>query len=218
MQEKSRNRIVKANHDISDAIDRALAALNAGELVVYPTETFYGLGADASSPRALERLFAIKRREPDKPVALIVADLAMARQIVAEIPAAALRLAHKFWPGPLTIILPARSGIHAALLGRDGGVGLRVSSHPIAHELVRRLGRPLTATSANLAGEPPADSIEQARAAFGDKIAVYLEGGRLGLTAASTVVAFDGSRPNVLRVGPISEAQIAAALNSEVVS
>lgn len=217
MQEKLRNRIVKANHDIGDAIDRALAALNADELVVYPTETFYGLGADAASPRALERLFAIKRREPGKPVALIVADLAMARQIVVEIPAAALRLADAFWPGPLTMVMPARAGIHAGLLGRDGGVGLRVSSHPIAHELVRRLGRPLTATSANLAGEPPANTVEQARAAFGDKVAVYLEGGRLGLTAASTVVAFNGSRSNVLRAGPISEAQIAAALNIEVV-
>jgi L-threonylcarbamoyladenylate synthase len=218
LQEKLRNRIVKANHDIGEAIDRALAALNADELVVYPTETYYGLGADATSPRALERLFAIKRREPDKPVALIVADLAMARQMVAEIPAAALRLADAFWPGPLTMVMPARAGIHAGLLGRDGGVGLRVSSHPVARELVRRLGRPLTATSANLAGEPPASRIEQARTAFGDTVAVYLEGGRLGLSAASTVVAFDGSRPNVLRVGPISEAQIAAALNIEVVS
>ncbi len=218
MHVKLRNRIVKANNDIIDAIDQALTALDAGELVVYPTETFYALGADAASPRALERLFAIKRREPDKPVALIVADLAMARQVVAEIPAAALRLAETFWPGPLTMVLPARAGIDAALLGHDGGVGLRVSSHPIAHALVRRLGRPLTATSANLAGEPPASTIERARAAFGDKVAVYLEGGRLGLTPASTVIAFDGTRPHVLRAGPISEAQIAAALNSEVMS
>jgi len=215
---KLRNRIVKAKHDIIDAIDQALTALDAGELVVYPTETFYALGADAASPRALERLFAIKRREPDKPVALIVADLAMARQVVVEIPATALRLAQTFWPGPLTMILPARSGLNAALLGNGGGVGLRVSSHPIAHALVQRLGRPLTATSANLAGEPPADSIEQARAAFGNKVAIYLEGGRLGLTPASTVIAFDGSRPQVLRQGPISEGEIAAALGSEVAS
>ncbi|HXR23710.1 MAG TPA: L-threonylcarbamoyladenylate synthase [Candidatus Binataceae bacterium] len=213
-----RNRIVKAKHDIIDAIDQALTALDAGELVVYPTETFYALGADAASPRALEHLFAIKRREPDKPVALIVADLAMARQVVVEIPATALRLAQTFWPGPLTMILPARSGLNAALLGNGGGVGLRVSSHPIAHALVQRLGRPLTATSANLAGEPPADSIEQARAAFGNKVAVYLEGGRLGLTPASTVIAFDRSLPHVLRQGPISEGEIAAALRSEVVS
>ncbi|MFI5353894.1 MAG: L-threonylcarbamoyladenylate synthase [Candidatus Binatales bacterium] len=213
-----RSRIVKANHDISDAIKQALAALSAGDLVVYPTETFYALGADAASPRALEHLFAIKQREPDKPVALIVADLAMARQMVAEIPAAALRLADTFWPGPLTMILPARSGLNAALLGNNGGVGLRVSSHPIAHALVQRLGRPLTATSANLAGEPPADSIEQARTAFGNKVAIYLEGGRLGLTPASTVIAFDRGLPHVLRAGPISEDEIATALRSEAAS
>jgi L-threonylcarbamoyladenylate synthase len=213
-----RNRIVKASDDIGDPVDRALAALNAAELVVYPTETFYGLGADASSADALERLFAVKRRDPDKPVALIVADLAMARNVVAEIPPPAIRLARAFWPGPLTIVMRARAGVHAGLLGRDGGVGLRVSSHPIAHELVRRLGRPLTATSANLAGAPPATTVAQARAAFGNQVAIYLEGGRLGLTAASTVIAFDGDRPNVLRVGPISEAQIAAALNIEVQS
>ena len=202
----------------SDTIDRALAALSAGELVVYPTETFYALGADATSPRALEHLFAIKQREPDKPVALIVADLAMARQIVAEIPAEALRLAQAFWPGPLTIVMPARAGIHAGLLGLDDGVGLRVSSHPIAQELAQRLGRPLTATSANLAGEPPASTVEHARASFGDKVAVYLDGGRLGLTPPSTVIAFDGSRLKVLRVGPISEAEIAATIGREVVS
>lgn len=215
MHAKLRSRIVKPNHDIIEVIDQALAALDNGELVVYPTETFYALGADAASPRAIERLFAIKRREPDKPVALIVTDLAMARQMVAEIPASALRLAQTFWPGPLTMILPARPGLDPALLGNDGGVGLRVSSHPIAHALVRRLGRPLTATSANLAGEPPADSIEQARATFGNKVAIYLEGGRLGLTPASTVIAFDGSQPRVLRAGPISEGEIAAALRSE---
>src|SRR5580704_1327387 len=121
-RKKSRNRIVKPNLDIDDAIEHALTALNAGQLVVYPTETFYGLGADATSPRALERLFAAKHREPDKPVGLIVADLAMARQVAAEIPASALRLADSFWPGPLTMVLSARPGLDPALIGNDGGV------------------------------------------------------------------------------------------------
>lgn len=216
MPEKSRNRIVRAENDIG-AIDEALEALSAGNCVVYPTETFYALGADATSASALERLFALKRRETDKPVALIVADLPMARQVAERIPEAALRLAEKFWPGPLTMVLPARRGLHPALVGPDGGVGLRVSSNPVAHSLVRRFGRPLTATSANLAGRPPASSLEEARAAFGDKVKVYLEGGRLGAIPASTVIAFEGkNRFRVLRSGPISESDIAAALKSEV--
>jgi L-threonylcarbamoyladenylate synthase len=211
-----RNRIVKPKADISEAVTQALDALNAGQLVVYPTETFYALGADASSPRALERLFAIKRREPDKPVALIVADLAMARQVVAEIPASALRLAETFWPGPLTMVLPAVPGLNEALIGNDGGVGLRVSPHPIAHALVQRLGRPLTATSANLAGEPPADTVEKASAMFGDRVAIYLDGGRLGEMLASTVIAFERGVPCVLRPGPISESEITSALRKEI--
>jgi len=213
-----RNQIVKPNRDIGDAIERALDALNDAQLVVYPTETFYGLGADATSSRALERLFAVKRREADKPVGLIVADLAMARQVVAEIPPDALRLAEAFWPGPLTMVLPALAGLDSALLNANGGVGLRVSPNPIAFELVRRLGRPLTATSANLAGEPPADTIEKARAAFGNKVAIYIEGGQLGMTQASTVIDFEHNQPRVLRVGPVSKTQIAAALNREVLS
>ena len=122
----------------------------------FPTETFYGVAVDAMNPRALSKLFEFKGRDPDKPVALIAADLEMVARVVSEIPPAAMRLARQFWPGPLTMVLPARARLSAALTNREGGVGIRISPHPIALELVRRLGSPLTATSANLAGEPPA--------------------------------------------------------------
>ncbi|MGZ6253037.1 MAG: L-threonylcarbamoyladenylate synthase, partial [Candidatus Binataceae bacterium] len=107
----------------SVAIADALAALAAGEAIVYPTETFYALGVDALSLRALDRLFAIKGREPGKPVALIAADTAMAFAIAREVPAQARVLAQAFWPGPLTLVLPARAEIPAPLVGTDGGVG-----------------------------------------------------------------------------------------------
>ena len=113
----------------------------AGEAIVYPTETFYALGVDALSLKALERLFAIKGREPGKPVALIAADLAMAFAVAREVPAQARVLAEAFWPGPLTLVLPARDGIPAALIGADGGVGVRVSSHPMATRTRRRAWR-----------------------------------------------------------------------------
>ncbi|MFI5353606.1 MAG: L-threonylcarbamoyladenylate synthase [Candidatus Binatales bacterium] len=197
---------------LDQAVDRAVEALRRGELVVYPTETLYALGADAASPAALRRLFAAKAREAGKPVALIAADPAMGFAIARDIPGAARRLAKAFWPGPLTLVMPAKAGLPESLVGADGGVGVRVSSHPIAHALARRLGRPITATSANPAGQPPSTTIEQARAAFGRKVKVYLEGGELGGSPPSTVVAFDREAIKVLRAGAIPRRRLEAAL------
>jgi len=199
----------------STAIGDALAALAAGEAIVYPTETFYALGVDALSLKALERLFAIKGREPDKPVALIAADLTMAFAVAREVSAGARVLAEAFWPGPLTLVLPARDGIPAALIGADGGVGVRVSSHPIARALAAGLRGPLTATSANLAGEPPAVEPEATRRALGDRVKVFVEDGKLAGGAPSTVVAVDGLGMRVLRPGAVSERQLAAALKGD---
>ncbi len=197
----------------TSALDHAVEALRRGELIVYPTETLYALGADAASPVALERLFAAKAREAGKPVALIAADAAMAFAIARDIPAAARRLAKVFWPGPLTLVMPAEAGLPAPLLGPGGGVGIRVSSHPIARALARRLGRPITATSANVAGQPPPTTLAQARAAFGRKVKVYLEGGVLSASPPSTVVAFDRrQRLKVLRAGAIPQCRLDAAL------
>jgi L-threonylcarbamoyladenylate synthase len=168
----------------------AIAALRADELVVFPTETFYGIAADSSSPAALARLFAVKQREAGKPVAA-------------------------FWPGPLTIVFDSRDGVLREILGDDGGVGVRVSPHPTARALAAGLGRPITATSANLAGTPPATTLAEARRALGPKVKVYLEGGTLAGGAPSTVVAIDHAGWRVLRAGAISEREIAAALDRE---
>ena len=175
-------------------IDAALAALRAGQAIVFPTETFYGVGVDAMNPRALDRLFELKGRDPDKPVALIAADLEMVARIVKEFPPAARRLAREFWPGPLTMVLPARPEVSPALTNREGGVGIRISPHPIALELTRRLGSPLTATSANRAGEPPARTLTAAWEAFGIAIAAYVDGGTLTGSLPSTVITFEGGR------------------------
>jgi L-threonylcarbamoyladenylate synthase len=196
----------------SVSIADALAALAAGEAIVYPTETFYAFGVDALSLPALDRLFAIKGREPGKPVALIAADTAMAFAVAREVPAQARVLAQAFWPGPLTLVLPARAEIPAPLVGADGGVGVRVSSHPIARALAAGLRSPLTATSANLAGEPPASEIEMARRAFAGTIKVLVDDGALAGGSPSTVVAVDRSGIRILRPGAVSECQLAAAL------
>jgi L-threonylcarbamoyladenylate synthase len=198
------------------SLTEAIDALAAGELVVYPTETFYGIGADALSPAALGRLFAAKQRESGKPVALIAADGPMAFSLARRTPALAQRLADSFWPGALTLVIAARDGLPPELLGAGGGVGVRVSSHPTARALSAGLGRPITATSANRAGEPAARTLDEARAALGTKVKVYLEGGRLDVSAPSTVVAVAEDDWKVLREGSISRSQLAAALAGEM--
>ncbi len=140
----------------------------------------------------------------------------MAFAFAREVPTEARVLAEAFWPGPLTLVLPARDGIPAALIGDDGGVGVRVSSHPLARALADALGGPLTATSANLAGEPPAVEPAAARSALGDKVKVFVEDGKLAGGAPSTVVAIDRSGVRVLRPGAVSERQLAAALKGSV--
>jgi L-threonylcarbamoyladenylate synthase len=199
-------------HGIEDAI----AALRAAELVVYPTETFYGLGADPFSPAALERLLIAKGREAGKTIALIAADADSALALAREVSPVARRLADMFWPGALTLVMPARADLPAEIVGSGGGVGVRVSPHPIARALAAGLGHPVTATSANRAGAAPARTVPEARAAFGDKVKVFLEGGTLTAAAPSTVVAIEHDAWRVIRAGAITELQLAAALSGEI--
>jgi len=131
--------------------------------------------------------------------------------VACEVPVVARRLAEAFWPGPLTLVLPARDEIAPELIGPDG-VGVRVSPNPVARALSAGIVRPITATSANLSGAAPASTLEEARAGLGKKVKVYLEGGKLTAQAPSTVIAVSGSGWKMVRVGAISEDQIAAAL------
>jgi L-threonylcarbamoyladenylate synthase len=211
--EKSKGAQVAA---AAQAIGRALTALRAGEVVVYPTETFYGIGADAFAPQALERILELKGRSAAKTIALIVHDEGSAFAIAREVPDVARRLAKAFWPGPLTLVMPARDGIPEVLVGPDGGVGVRVSSHPIARALAHGLGRPITATSANRSGEAPARTMAEARAALADQIEVFVEGGTLTGGAPSTLVQCDRTGWRLLREGAIASSQIEAVLSFRV--
>ena len=192
-------------------LEEAIGALHAGQLVVYPTETFYAIGADPFSPAALRRLFEVKHREPAQPIGLIAADTAMAFSVAREVPPDARKLADAFWPGPLTIVLPARADVAPELTGPDG-VGVRVSPHPVARALSAGIGRPITATSANLSGKPPARTVEEARAELGEKVEVYLEGGKLTAPTPSTVLVVVATGWKMVRIGAISDDQIATAL------
>ena len=181
--------------------------------MVFPTETVYGLGADARSAAAVERLLAVRGREEGKPILVLVRDLAMAETVAAEISPAARRLAARFWPGALTLVLPARDGLPPALTAGSGTIGVRVSGHPLATALVGALGRPVTAPSANPPGSAPPRRLADARAYFGARVAVYLEGSELR-GGASTVAAIEDGRLRILRPGLVPEAELHAALET----
>jgi L-threonylcarbamoyladenylate synthase len=195
-------------------MDGAVAALASGRLVVFPTESVYGLGADARSAAAVAHLVAVRGRDATKPILVLVRDLEMAASITADTPAAARRLAARFWPGPLTLVLPARPDLPEPLTAGSGTIGVRVPAHPTARALVTRLGGPVTAPSANPPGAEPPRTLDVAREYFGDAVAAYVDGGVLP-GGASTVAALEGDRVRVLRAGPLSAEQLEAALEDE---
>ena len=199
----------------AELFSRAIDALKRGEVIVFPTETFYGLGADAFDETAVERVVALKGRSPENPIPVIVADEKMLETVGTEIPAVARRLMRRFWPGPLTLVLPGKKNLPAPLLNRGGGVGVRISSHPLATRLARELGRPLTATSANPSGKEPAQSIEAAMSYFSSRIEIFLDGGRLKGRKGSTVVEIVDGRLKVVREGEITLSDLGKALSAK---
>jgi L-threonylcarbamoyladenylate synthase len=153
----------------------------------------------------------VRGREPGKPILVLVRDLAMAEAVAVDIPPAARRLAARFWPGPLTLVLAARPGLPPALTAGTGTIGVRAPGHATAAALVEGLGAPVTAPSANPPGAAPPRRVAEAVAYFGDRVAAYVDGGELP-GGASTVAAVDGQDVRVLRSGPVSEAALRAAL------
>lgn len=186
----------------------AAAALQRGEVIVYPTETLYGLGADALNVAAVEKVLQLKGRDPNNPIPVLVADRTMLNSLVAEVPALAEKLIARFWPGPLTIVFAARKDIPRPLLNRAGGIGVRISNQPIAVQLVKSLGRPITATSANPSGKPPARTVDEAKKYFAARIESYINGGELASRTGSTVVEIIANRIRIIREGEITREQL----------
>ncbi len=195
-----------------ERLEVALAALRRGELVVYPTETLYGLGADAANPAALARLVALKQRSDTKPTSILVASRPMLDQVAERVTPLAARLIARFWPGPLTLVVAARSSVSPLLTAGSGTIGVRWSSHPVATALVKGLGRPLTTPSANPAGAAPPVDTDEARAYFADRVAVYVDGGTVMGGAGSTIVDVTEEEPRVIREGAIATSVLRAAL------
>lgn len=196
------------------AVEAAAAALRRGGVIAYPTETYYGLGALAADAGAVERLVRAKGRPDGKPLPLLAAGLDQLEAVAALGPLAR-RLGDAFWPGPLTLVVPARPGLHPAITGGGGTVGVRVTSSPVAMALARQAGGALVATSANLAGQPPAASVEALDAALVARLDLVLDDGPAPGGLASTVVEVVGegatARLRLLRAGPVPAEAVAAA-------
>jgi L-threonylcarbamoyladenylate synthase len=203
-------------HQAAD-LTAAVSALKRGEVIVFPTETLYGLGADALNFSAVEKVFHLKGRDPNNPFPVLVADLAMVDSLVAAISPLAKLLMTRYWPGPLTLVLPARTEIPRALVNSRGGIGVRLSSQPLATELVRLLGHPLTGTSANPSGQPGAQTVAQAKNYFNENISVYVDGGALHSRTGSTVAAIEKDRLRIIRAGEISREALADAVGKGVI-
>jgi len=189
-----------------DEIRKAVEMLRNGGVVVFPTETAYGIAADATNSRAVEKVMAIKGRVAGKAPPLIVADLKMAEKHALLSPIFD-QLISKLWPGPLTIVSPIRKeSTLSPLVVQDNTIAVRVSSHPIAHALSQALGVPIVATSANLAGEPACYDIESIKKQFNSQLLqpdLYLDDGVLPMRQPSTIIAEKNGRIVVLRQGEI---------------
>jgi len=196
----------------SRGIEKASQIILRGGVVAFPTETFYGLGADVSDLEALQKVFQIKRREENKPLLLLVADQTWLPELVKEIPPVAGQLMEKFWPGPLTLVFQASPHLLSILTANTGRVGLRISSHPVAQALVQAVGRAITATSANITGQPSASLASEVSQALGKGVDAILDGGRTAGGLGSTVLDVSGVSPKIIRQGTVSPAELAPFL------
>lgn len=195
-----------------DVLDRAAAALRAGGVVVIPTETVYGLACNALDGDAVRRIFAIKGRPSSNPLIVHVADDAQARQVTSAWPEAATALAARFWPGPLTMVLPRAAIVPAVTAADLDTVAVRMPAHPVALDLIRRAGVPLAAPSANPFMRLSPTRAEDVDLTIASQVAMVLDGGPCDVGLESTVVDLSGDAPIVLRPGGIPRAELEAAL------
>ncbi|MGV0636084.1 L-threonylcarbamoyladenylate synthase [Mycolicibacillus trivialis] len=201
----------------AEGIAAAVSALKAGRLVVMPTDTVYGIGADAFDSTAVRALLAAKGRGPDMPVGVLVGSWHTIEGLVFTVPDAARVLIRAFWPGALSLVVTAAPSLQWDLGDTRGTVMLRMPLHPVAIELLREVG-PMAVSSANVSGRPAALDMAQAEDQFGDAVDVYLDAGPAPRQAASTIVDLTGPTPRLLRPGPVTADDIAAVLEIDPTS
>jgi len=186
----------------SELIAEAVRVIREKGVIIYPTETLYGLGANPFFPEAMKRIYAIKGREAAKPIPFLIKDQEMLASLVEAVPPVGRELMERYWPGPLTLILRAKKGLQMPLKGKDGTIGLRISSHPVARRIVEALDAPLTSTSANIAGAEDLLDGERMAQLFGNQVDLIIDAGKVpGI--GSTVIDLTVSPPRMVRQGMI---------------
>ena len=189
-------------------IETAVQALRDGELVAFPTETVYGLGANAQNPAAVRKIFEAKGRPTTHPVIVHLDSQRYLHRWVSEVPELALRLAERFWPGPLTMVMPRAANVHDVVTGGQDTVAVRVPSHPMAQQLLTAFGGGIAAPSANRYGKLSPTRAEHVREELGERAKVILDGGECQIGLESTIVSFEDSSVRLLRPGAVTAAQI----------
>jgi len=205
---------IKVNPDSPDpeVMKHAAELVRRGGVIGYPTETSYGLGADALNIKAREKIFAMKGRRTGRQLPVVVYGLDQLATLCDPIPASVRLLAERFWPGPLTVVVPLRAPLQE-VLGGETSVAVRVSGLAVAQELPRAAGCSLTATSANESGKPPAQTADEVAELFGVQLDLILDGGRTSGTRPSTIVDLQGVEPLLLRAGPVDFDEVQQALS-----
>ncbi len=195
-------------------ITAAVRCLREGGVAAIPTDTLYGLAADALNTDAIERVFAIKERPDGMALPVLLAGLEQLPSVAADIPPVALVLAEAYWPGPLTLVLPRADALPPRLTAGADTVAVRVPAHPVPRELARLLGRPITGTSANISGAPDPQTLEELDRQVGRRVDCVVSAGPAPAGTASTIVDLSGESPRLIREGAIPFSKIAALLNT----
>ena len=197
-------RTVDPEQPDSGMIRDAVRAVREGKVLLYPTDTIYGLGCDPFLPSALGRIFELKERPVEKGVLLLVGSPAEAVSLAGRLPSTFARLSARFWPGPVTFLLPAAPGVSELVVGERGLVGVRCPSHVFLNRLLDELARPLVSTSANISGEPQPPSIADLRRLFERKVDLFLDAGELPTRLPSSVVDLSVDPPRLVRRGALA--------------
>ena len=190
--------------NLKDILGKAVRILNSGGIVAFPTETFYGLGVKFDMEASLKRLYELKKRPKEKPMPLIIGSRASLSMIAASVNEMAESLMDKFWPGPLTLLLKAKEGLSSCLTADTGRVAVRIPGESFALHLAREAGFPITATSANPSGMPPAEDADAVIRYFGKEVDMVIDGGRTAGGLPSTIVDAAGESIKIVREGVIA--------------
>ncbi len=196
-------------------IGEAVRIIKGGGVILYPTDTIYGLGCDAFDVRAVERIYAIKKRPSHHPVLVLMNSVSAMEDLVEEIPFRTRQLLNMFWPGPVTFVFRAKCHLPRCIVSEDGKIGIRIPKHEFCKRLCELSGVPILSTSANISGQPQTGNIEILKKIFAPEVDLFIDAGDCTSETVSTVVDVTGREPIVLREGVISRDEIESALHKQ---